>query len=66
MLFKGKIDRVVNVEKSEERFRRTLEREKLEKNDPLAMVLAAVLTFLPAVAVMVLVFLAVIWLFFLR
>ena len=52
MLYKRKMDRVVDVEKSEENFRKTLEKEPLEKGDMKAMIIAALIVFVP-VAILV-------------
>ncbi len=65
-MFWNKINRVVHPDKSEKDFQKTLEQTPLEKNDTLAMILAALITFLPAILVVIAIFLAVIWLFFLR
>lgn len=65
-MFWDKINRVVKPSESEKKFKKTMEETPLEKNDLLAMILAAIITFLPAVIVVILIFLAVIWLFFLR
>lgn len=64
--FKKKLDRVVNVEKSEEKFKKQMENMPLEKNDGLAMIIAAVITFIPALIIVGGFFLLVIYLFFLR
>ena len=40
MFFRKKINRVVDVEKAEERFRKDLEKTPLEKRDRTAMILA--------------------------
>lgn len=66
MFFKQKFSRVLDIEKSEAQFREQMKDVPLEKNDLPAMILAALLTFIPAIAVVVLIFLAVIWFFFLR
>ena len=47
MLYKRKMDRVVDVEKSEENFRKALEKEPLEKGDLKAMMIAALCVFVP-------------------
>ncbi len=65
-MFWDKINRVVKPSESEKKFKKTMEETPLEKNDLLAMILAAIITFLPAVIVVILIFLAVIWFFFLR
>lgn len=66
MFFKRKYDRVIDVKKSEEHFKKTLEEEPLEKKDVPAMILAALIVFLPATIIIVGIFLLVIWLFFFR
>lgn len=68
MLFEKKIKRVVDVEHAEEEFERQMEEEgiELEKKDRLAMVLAAFIVFIPALLVVIGVFLFVIWFFFMR
>lgn len=65
-MFWDKINRIVKPSESEKKFKKTMEETPLEKNDLLAMILAAIITFLPAVIVVILIFLAVIWFFFLR
>lgn len=66
MLFKGRIERLVNVEKSEEKFRKEIETVELEKLDMPAMIIAAFSVFLPAILLILGVFVFIIWLFFLR
>ncbi len=66
MFFRKKIDRVVNVKKAEERFEKDMENVTLEKNDRLAMVLAAMLVFIPACLLILGIFALVIYLFFFR
>ena len=51
MFFKRKIDRVVDEKASEEAFKKTLKKTPLEKNDALAMIIAALLVLLPSVLV---------------
>lgn len=66
MLFKHKYDRIIDVEKSEKQFKKSLEEEPLEKKDIPAMIMAAVIVFLPAIIVVIGIFLLIIWLFFFR
>lgn len=66
MFFKGRLDKILDVKKAESDFKKTLEETPLEKNDTPAMILAALLVFVPAILITVGVFLTVIWFFFLR
>ncbi len=66
MFFKRKIDRVVDQKASEESFKKTLKNTPLEKNDALAMIIAALLVLLPAVLIVGGFFVLVIWFFFMR
>lgn len=66
MLFGKKIDRVLNVRKAEERFEEEREELPLEKNDRLAMILAALIVFIPVFLVIVGILLLVLYLFFFR
>ena len=66
MLFGKKIDRVLNVRKAEERFEKEREELPLEKNDRLAMILAALVVFIPVFLVIVGILLLVLYLFFFR
>ncbi len=67
MFFQKKLKRVMtNHKQAEERFAKEREELPLEKNDRLAMILAALVVFVPALLVVLGVFFAVIWLFFLR
>lgn len=66
MLFGKKIDRVLNVRKAEERFEKEREELPLEKNDRLAMILAALIVFIPVFLVIVGILLLVLYLFFFR
>lgn len=65
-IFKNKIERLVNVEKSEEKFNKEMENIQLEKNDGFAMIIAALITFIPALLVVIGFFVAIIYLLFLR
>ncbi len=66
MLFGKKIDRVLNVRKAEERFEKEREELPLEKNDRPAMILAALIVFIPVFLVIVGILLLVLYLFFFR
>lgn len=66
MLFGKKIDRVLNVRKAEERFEKEREELPLEKKDRLAMILAALIVFIPVFLVIVGILLLVLYLFFFR
>lgn len=66
MLFGKKINRVLNIRKAEERFDKEREQLPLEKNDRLAMILAALAVFVPAFLGIVAVLLLVLYLFFFR
>lgn len=63
MFFK-KVKRVVDVEKAEEEFEERMQDSELEKGDRPAMIIAALLVFIPALLFVLFLFLAVIWLFF--
>lgn len=65
-MFKNRIGRVLNASKSEENFRRRTAGEKLERGDLPAMMIAALITFLPVMLLVLGVFALFIWLFFLR
>lgn len=68
MLFDKKVKKIVDVEKAEEEFEKNMEKEglELEKNDRLAMILAAFAVFIPVLLLVIFGFLFVIWFFFLR
>ena len=67
MFFQKKLRRVLsNHKEAEERFAREREELPLEKNDRLAMILAALAVFIPAILVMMGIFFLVIYLVFLR
>lgn len=67
MFFQKKLKRVLtNHKEAEERFAKEREELPLEKNDRLAMILAALAVFIPAILVMMGIFFLVIYLFFLR
>lgn len=66
MFFKRKIDKLINVEEAENRFKKEIEEEQFNAKDVAAMMIAAILVFLPALILVIGVFLFVIWFFFLR
>lgn len=66
MFFKRKIDKLINVEEAENRFKKEIEEEQFNAKDIAAMMIAAILVFLPALILVIGVFLFVIWFFFLR
>ena len=66
MFFGKKINRIIDVKKAEERFEEERKQLPLEKNDRLAMILAALAVFVPVLIVVILVFLLVVYLFFFR
>lgn len=66
MLFGKKINRVVDVKKAEERFAKDREQLPLEKKDKPAMILAALIVFVPALLLVLAVFALVLYLFFFR
>lgn len=66
MFFKRKIDKLINVEEAENRFKKEIEEEQFNAKDTAAMMIAAILVFLPALILVIGVFLFVIWFFFLR
>jgi len=63
MFFK-KVKRVVDVEKAEEEFEERMQDSELEKSDRPAMIIAALLVFMPALLFVLFLFLVVIWFFF--
>lgn len=67
MFFRKRLNRVLtNQKEAEERFAKTLEKAPLEKGDRLAMVLAALIVFLPALLLIFAVFAVVLYFFFFR
>lgn len=67
MFFQKKLKRVLtNHKEAEERFVKEREELPLEKNDRLAMILAALAVFVPALLVVAGIFFLVIYVFFLR
>ena len=66
MFFGKKINRVLDVKKAEERFAEERKQLPLEKNDRLAMILAALVVFVPVLIGVIAVFLLVLYLFFFR
>ena len=65
MFFQKKVDRLIDVEKAEQELEEW-EPVELEGKDRLAMILAAILVFVPALLLVIGIFLFLIWLFFLR
>ena len=65
MLFQKKVDRVIDVKKAEEELENRQE-EKLEPKDKLAIAIAALLVFVPALLQVMAIFLFLMWLLFLR
>jgi len=67
MFFQKKLKRVLtNHKEAEERFAKEREELPLEKNDRLAMILAALAVFVPALLMVAGIFFLVIYVFFLR
>lgn len=64
MFFKKRADRIRKIEQTEEEFKNTLKEEPLEKSDKLAMLLASLIVFLPALIVVILFFALMSWWFF--
>ena len=67
MFFQKKLKRVLtNHKQAEQRFEETLKEAPLEKGDRLAMILAALIVFIPAMLLMYTVFGQVLYFFFFR
>ena len=66
MFFLKRLNRILDVKKAEERFQEDMEKTSLEKKDRLAMILAALIVFIPALLLVVAVFGLVIYFFFFR
>ena len=66
MLFDKKVKRVLDVEKAEEEFEERMEGVGLDRTDQPAMIIAALIVFIPALLLVLGVFVFVIWLFFFR
>ncbi len=64
MLFQKKVDRVIDPDQAEEEFEERMEGVELDKADPLAMILAGLIVFVPALLFVIAVFALVIWFFF--
>ena len=62
MFFRKKVDRVLDVKKIEERHK-TEEKLPLEKNDLLAMLIAATIVFLPVILILIGMVYGLMWLF---
>lgn len=56
MFFCKKVNRLVDIKKAEERFQKDVEKTPLEKKDRLAMILAALIVFVPAFLLVLAVF----------
>lgn len=65
MLFK-KVRRVLDVERAEEEFEKRMEDVTLEKSDRPAMIIAALIVFVPALLLVIGVFGLAMWAFFFR
>ena len=66
MLFDKKVKRVLDVEKAEKEFEERMEDAELEKHDRLAMILAALIVFIPVLLLVIGLFLLALWFFFFR
>lgn len=66
MLFKEKIDKVVDVERIEREFEKNEEKIELEKNDLLALFIASFLVLVPAIIFVIGGMLGLAYLFFYR
>ncbi len=66
MLFDKKVKRVLDVEKAEKEFEERMEDVELEKHDRLAMILAALIVFIPVLLLVIGLFLLALWFFFFR
>jgi hypothetical protein len=64
VFFNKKVKRVLDVEKAEKEFEERMEEVELDKKDRPAMVIAALIVFIPALLLVLGVFLGVIWLMF--
>lgn len=62
MFFRKKIERVLDVKKIEERHKKE-EKLPLEKNDLLAMLIAALIVFLPVLLLLIGIVYGIMWLF---
>ena len=66
MLFDKKVKRGLDVEKAEKEFEERMEDVELEKHDRLAMILAALIVFIPVLLLVIGLFLLALWFFFFR
>ena len=64
MFFNKKVKRVLDVDRAEEEFEERMEGVELEKNDKPAMIIAAFIVFIPALLLVIGVFVFAIWLCF--
>lgn len=65
-MFLKKVRRVLDVERAEEEFEKRMEDVTLEKSDRPAMIIAALIVFVPALLLVIGVFGLVLWAFFFR
>ena len=66
MFFQKKINKIIDVQKAEERFEEEFEDTEFHGKDILSMILAGFLVFFPALLLVMGIFLFLIWFFFLR
>lgn len=66
MSLMSKVKERIDVEQIEEQFKQDMEKTALEKNDRLAMIIAAFAVFIPALVLVLGFFYGVIYFFFLR
>lgn len=66
MLFPKKIRRVIDVEEAEKNFEKEFKKEELEKGDVPAIVIAALLVFLPVAILLTVVLIGIPYLFMMR
>lgn len=66
MLFEKKIKRVIDIDKAEDEFEERMEGVELDRKDRPAMIIAGLIVFIPALLLILGLFLLVIWFFFLR
>ena len=64
MLFENKLKKILNLDKIEQEFEENMEDVELEKNDRKAMIIAAIIVFVPAMLFIIAAFCFVIWFFF--
>ena len=64
MLFENKLKKILNPDKIEQEFEENMEDVELEKEDRKAMIIAAIIVFVPAMLFVIAGFCFVIWFFF--